>query len=83
MVRKNALCRPRIGYRPTPGRSIQVPRQERSAWLTGLRDRVTSATGRKIPYLIGSVDASLLRLADKLQYVNTEALVASIRNLFT
>jgi hypothetical protein len=46
-------------------------------------DRLTSATGHKLPYLIGSVDMSLVWLADKLSVVNTEALVASVDNAYS
>src|SRR4051794_22706411 len=39
----------------------KIPKaQARLDRLLGFRDRLTSATGRKIPYLIGTVDASLV-----------------------
>jgi len=50
--------------------------------LLGFRDRLSSAKGRLIPYVIGAVDTTAVWLLDKLSVVNTEALVASIKNIF-
>lgn len=54
--------------------------ERRTAALTALRARVTSLKGRSAPYLLGSVDASLVWVADKLELL--QPVVDSLMNLF-
>ena len=54
--------------------------ERRVLGLTALRARVTNLKGRSVPYLIGSVDSSLVWLADHLGYV--QPLVDSVRSWF-
>ena len=64
----------------TSASGIHVHENARLANHQALREVVLSLPGRKVPYLIGSVDASLVWFADRLGYV--QPLVDPIRPWF-
>lgn len=65
--------------RTTADRKIRTLEQ-RYLLLAALRDRIVSVQGRITPYALGSIDASLVWVADKLGYVQTA--VETVSNLF-
>jgi hypothetical protein len=64
----------------TSASGIHIHENARIANYQALREGVLSLPGRKVPYLIGSVDASLVWVADRLG--NVQPLVESVRNWF-